>query len=420
MTHLPWLGETKYPTAAVSKLYQVTLGKMLQTSPSSATDIEVSYANSATVQWGGVSVSDMTTMWASQREAQFLSLKRGDLLVCEGGDVGRCAFVTADDHAIFQNSVHRIRSRYDSDVRYLYYVMQALHASEFLDVLTNKATIRHLTGEKFGSLVIPSPPFEEQRRIADFLDDETSRIDNVRASIQRATSLIEERRVAAVDELFASGGRFSTTRQTVRQPLRRVVEKWIDYRGATPEKVEFGVPLVTAGNIKDGSIDFDRGREYISSSQYHIWMRRGLPRVGDVLLTTEAPLGEIAMVSDPGIALAQRIILLRVNPVLVNPIWVYLYFRSSVGMFELSLRATGSTALGIKADRLRGVPIPIPAREDAEIRIAWLKKVSGKLDDVAQLRSRQLDLLVERRQALITAAVTGQLDVTTARSGVRV
>ena len=121
------------------------------------------------------------------------------------------------------------------------------------------------------------------------------------------------------------------------------------------------------------------------------------------------------MVTDSSIALAQRIILMRVDSSKVRSAWVYWYLQSPQGQYELFSRATGSTALGIKADRLYAVPIPVFAVEEMVSRLELFGRRLDIVESVSDLSRRQLTLLAERRQALITAAVTGQLDVTTAR-----
>ncbi len=86
----------------------------------------------------------------------------------------------------------------------------------------------------------------------------------------------------------------------------------IDYRGKTPRKTVSGIPLITAKIVKSGRIQVPS--EFISEDDYDSWMTRGLPRAGDVVVTTEAPLGEVAQLNGEKIALAQRIILLRGKP----------------------------------------------------------------------------------------------------------
>jgi type I restriction enzyme S subunit len=91
--------------------------------------------------------------------------------------------------------------------------------------------------------------------------------------------------------------------------LISLLDALIDYRGKTPKKTSSGVPLVTAKIIKGGRIlPFD---EFIAEDDYDSWMVRGLPQPGDVVLTTEAPLGEVAQLNDTKVALAQRVVTLR-------------------------------------------------------------------------------------------------------------
>src|SRR5262245_54792024 len=86
----------------------------------------------------------------------------------------------------------------------------------------------------------------------------------------------------------------------------------IDYRGKSPRKTAAGIPLITAKVVKGGRIL--PPDEFIDESDYDEWMRRGLPQRGDILVTTEAPLGEVAQLADDRVALAQRIIALRASP----------------------------------------------------------------------------------------------------------
>ena len=91
--------------------------------------------------------------------------------------------------------------------------------------------------------------------------------------------------------------------------LEDVIDKFIDYRGKTPDKKGSGIPLVTAKIVKAGKIL--PPNEFIAPEDYDSWMTRGLPEIDDIVLTTEAPLGEIALIKDKNVALAQRIITLR-------------------------------------------------------------------------------------------------------------
>lgn len=126
--------------------------------------------------------------------------------------------------------------------------------------------------------------------------------------------------------------------------LRRVIKRFVDDRGQTPQKMPSGVPLVTARNIKNRRIDFSVSEEFMAEELYDQWMVRGLPERGDVLLTTEAPLGESAQIEDPGVALAQRLILLKADKAKITNDYLKYHFAADSGRAELWSKATGSTA----------------------------------------------------------------------------
>ncbi|WP_432078595.1 hypothetical protein [Streptomyces sp. YPW6] len=317
--------------------------------------------------------------------------------------------------AVCSNFCARISPEPGVDPRFLAYTFAAAYDQGLTQSAIKQTTgIQNLDSGAFFRTPWAYPGTEEQTRIADFLDAKTITMVRLDSRIEIFLDLLSKRQAALLANAFSEDGSNESDCFQRVLPLRRIMNRWIDYRGATPEKTASGVPLVTAKNIRNGSIDLSASREYIAEDSYETWMRRGLPRCGDVLLTTEAPLGQVAVVVDPEVALAQRIILLRTDPEVCSPEWLYWYLRSPQGQAELQLRATGSTALGIKADRLRGVPIPLVHPALAEQR---LSAVRSQVDQIELLRSKlaeQRSLLAKRRQALITAAVTGQFDVSSA------
>ena len=81
-----------WPATQAKHVFDISLGKMLQPSPSTPDDVEAPYIKAINVQWNGISVENLQTMWASETEIEALNLEIGDLLVCEGGEVGRTAY----------------------------------------------------------------------------------------------------------------------------------------------------------------------------------------------------------------------------------------------------------------------------------------------------------------------------------------
>ena len=160
--------------------------------------------------------------------------------------------------------------------------------------------------------------------------------------------------------------------------LEEIIEKFIDYRGKTPQKTTSGIPLITAKIVKSGRIL--EPNEFIAKDAYNFWMTRGLPEINDVVLTTEAPLGEVALIKDEGIALAQRIITLRGKKDFVyNPFLKY-YFQSPTGRHNLESRASGTTVFGIKASILKKIPIRLPPLPEQKAIASVLSSLDDKID----------------------------------------
>jgi type I restriction enzyme S subunit len=157
------------------------LGKMLSPTAAGPDETEVPYLKALHVQWDQICLDDLPTMWAAPWEIEQLALHVGDLLVCEGGEVGRAALLRTQppDKYIIQNALHRVRGKEIGDLGFLAYCLKQAAEKGWFEVLCNRATISHFTVEKFSDLWLNLPSAEEQRRIAAFLDRETAQIDNL-------------------------------------------------------------------------------------------------------------------------------------------------------------------------------------------------------------------------------------------------
>ena len=170
--------------------FDIKLGKMLQPKPANLTDIEVPYLKALHVNWDKITTVDLPFMYASENEFEKFEVKNGDLLVCEGGEVGRSSILkTLKEPAIIQNALHRVRNSKLGKIQYFNYLLRNIADARWFEILCNKATISHLTSEKLGAIRIPLPPIEEQQQIAKFLDYKTGQIDQL---ITKKKALIEK------------------------------------------------------------------------------------------------------------------------------------------------------------------------------------------------------------------------------------
>jgi type I restriction enzyme S subunit len=283
----------------------------------------------------------------------------------------------------------------------------------------------------WASIPIIVPDLATQRRIADFLDRETARIDLLIAKKQRLVALLAGKRETLRDTAVCKGLSNDTevknsgvdwfgdvpTHWTVCR-FNRLVASKVDYRGRTPEKVDEGVFLVTARNIRDGKIDYERSQEYTTAEDWDKLSARGKPRIGDVIFTTEAPLGQIAQVDRTDVAFAQRIIKFGANNALVSNDYLAQFMMTASFQRSLQIYASGSTAAGIKSERLAHLFGLVPPKKEQTEIVQFVRNEIDRLDALEAPIHASVDRLKEYRSALITAAVTGQIDVGAyARSG---
>lgn len=173
--------------------------------------------------------------------------------------------------------------------------------------------------------------------------------------------------------------------------------KFIDYRGKTPKKLSAGVRLITAKNVKFGYLSL-QPEEFISEAEYKTWMTRGFPRIGDILFTPEAPLGNVAQVDlEEKFALAQRAICLQFHLSDISN-YLRLFLMSPSFQSLLSEKATGTTAKGIKASVLKELVVYIPPIEEQHRIVAKVDELMALCDQLEQ----QTEDSIKAHQVLVT------------------
>ena len=141
--------------------------------------------------------------------------------------------------------------------------------------------------------------------------------------------------------------------------MENALEAIIDYRGKTPKKADTGIPALSAKSVKNNYIDYN-ACYYISPEEYKRFMVRGKPQKGDILLTTEAPMGMVACLDRDDVAIAQRLLTLRGKENILDNNYLLYYLQSPIGQALLRARETGTTVTGIKQSEFKKIQISIP------------------------------------------------------------
>lgn len=377
---------------------EVQLGKMLQPATSSAQDIEVPYLRAGHLS----QVPDeLPRMWASPGDIAQYRVETGDILVAEGGDVGRVGFVPRSaSGALIQNSLHRVRPKGGRDRRFLAYVLEAVYLGDWLEVLCNKSTFGHLTVEKLTALRVPDPPAAEQRAIADYLDTETARIDALIAKKQRMIEVLERRSAATLDDRLSSLFRPDVPLVPLRYVLRERDRRAFGSETVLSVYRDYGV--IVKASRED---NFNKTPDDLSNYK--------IVRRGDVVVNKmKAWQGSLGVSSHDGIVSGDYLVCETTRADVTHD-YLHHLLRSPLLIGEYGVRSTGirPSQWRLYWDDFASIQIPVPSTsEQAELAEALEREyhLTRRLLDVVEA---SIDLLREHRQALITAAVTGELEV---------
>ncbi len=406
-----------WPTAPLRELADLCLGKMLDKNKNKG-QLRPYLAN-IDVRWGSIDLADLREMRFEDRELDRYGLRSGDIVMCEGGEPGRCA-IWKDQvpGMMIQKALHRIRARPSVDAKFLYYALFEMGQAGTLAPLFTGATIKHLPGEQLAKVVVPSPPLETQRRIASILGayDDLIEVNRRRVAIleQMARGLFEEwfvrfrfpghesvPMVETPEGLLPQGWKYA--------PIKDTYDGLYDGPHATPPPSADGPIFLGIGNVTEkGQLDLSSVR-HIAEEDFAKWTKRVTPDAGDIVFTYEATLNRYALIPQ-GFrgCLGRRLALIRARSIPGMNRYLFLYFfsenwRSVIAKNTLS----GATVDRVPLSRFPEFPVCLPPHE-----------IVASFDTVAQPMIAQIEGLVKAhstlaasRDLLLPRLISGQLSV---------
>ncbi|MBI5647503.1 MAG: restriction endonuclease subunit S [Ignavibacteriae bacterium] len=288
------------------------------------------------------------------------------------------------------------------EYKFLYYYLSSI--VELLESLGTGATFKELSGGKLKEVPIPLPHLTEQQRIVKILDEAFAGLANASANAEKnlknARALFESH----LNEVFTKRGE-GWVETTIGSENR-----FIDYRGKTPVKTSSGIRLITAKNVKMGYVQ-ESPMEFIAADNYQSWMTRGIPKKGDILFTTEAPLANVAQLDTDGkVAFAQRIIIMQPNAEKLDCTFLKYLLLSQPVQERIRTKGTGATVQGIKASLLKTIEISFPKiLADQKQIVAKLDALSEETQHLARIYTRKIFALAALKQSLLHQAFNGEL-----------
>jgi type I restriction enzyme S subunit len=379
-----------------------------------------------------VELSDPTIRNIPESDRLGRVLQQRDLLLEKsgGGELQPVGCVVLYDDprpAVCSNFVARVRVGEGMDSSFWRYFQAAAYAIR-LNTRSIKQTsgIQNLDQQQYFDERATFPPSSEQTAIATFLDRETAKIDGLVAEQQRLIELLREKRQAVISHAVTKGlNPHAPMEPSGIEWLGEMPENWETrtiakastkitngYVGPTRDiLVESGIPYIQATHIKGGRINFDD--EYFVTQEWSNSHAKSILAEGDVLIVqTGAGTGDVALVSKNEVGFnCHALIIIAPDKSLLQGTFLSAVLQSTYGQEKLSSIQTGAMHPHLNCGEVKFVEIPLPSlAEQAEI-VACIRDASDRFEELIVEAQRAIDLLQERRTALISAAVTGKIDV---------
>lgn len=428
-----WLNvlEPKFPRLALGYRYQVQLGKMLDEKQVTGNHLRP-YLRNVDVQWGRINTDALPQMDFDESDRQKFSLRRGDILVCEGGDVGRAAVwegVPGLEEVYYQKALHRLRplDAQEEHPRYMYWCLHAAAAQNaYAD--GGKSTIAHLPADAFRRVRFPKPARGQQESIANFLDEQTARIDALIAEKQDLLRKLSEYAYSRASSVMTLGLHSGAKLQKTSFPeLGSIPAHWqvkrLKFLGEVRsgvakgkdigEKATVSLPYLRVANVQDGYVDLtDVQNIEVAESD----AQRYLLRKGDVLMNEGGDNDKLGRGTvwegqiDPCIH-QNHVFAVRLYDLDLAE-WVARFTSTDAARSYFFLRSKQSTNLAsINQSNVRELPVPLPPAAERKAILEEVRSTAARVQALTLHVESHIERLREYRSSLVSAAVTGQLDL---------
>lgn len=282
---------------------------------------------------------------------------------------------------------------------------------------------------------IPLPPLAEQQTIARFLDAKTAQIDALIAKKRQLIDKLKEKRQALIARTVTRGLPPEAAKAAGLEPapamkdsevewLGEIPSHWkgmrskylcsavVDCKNRTPEYFDDGEYLVVrTTDVRDGQLTFE-GMLRTDEENFRIWTERGAPQKGDVVFTREAPAGEAAIFDGSvPMCLGQRMMYFRVDSKRLSSRYLLHWLYGSAAKGYISSMSGGSTVTHLRVGQVHDFPVATPPMSEQLAIADYLDDQNSVLDELTARTETAITRLTEYRQALITSAVTGKIDV---------
>lgn len=437
---IEWLGRIPvgWEKSLVKYFYNVTLGKMLQPQQKSEEDTLEKYLCSLNIDWQGVRTHLIKQMWFSKNEKIRYKLQYGDLVVNEGGDAGKATIWKEEiDDCYIQNAVHRVRGVNQNRNKFLYYWLFMLKSIQYIELICNKATIMHFTAEKFNNLLFLTPTLPEQQKIATFLDQKTGEFDTIIAQKGALIQKLEEGKKALISEVVTGKKRVSCHNgvwHLENRPESELKESGIEWLGRIPVGWEVSFVKyfynVTLGKMlqPQKKSEEDTLEKYLCSVNVdwkgirthlikEMWFSKNEKeryklQYGDLVVNEGGDAGKATIWKDEikNCYIQNAVHCVRGLKKNNNKfLYYWLFMLKSIKYIELICNK--ATIMHFTAEKFNNLLFLLTTLPEQQTIANFLDHKTEQIDETITQIKGQIEKLKEAKQALISEAVTGKIEI---------
>ncbi|WP_296231472.1 restriction endonuclease subunit S [uncultured Pseudomonas sp.] len=359
-------------------------------------------------------------------EMSVYEIRPNDLLVTMMGTAGRCKVVPeAISAGVMDSHLLRMRFGRKADPKFVELLIDKSNYVSHQVRLNGKGSIMHgLNSSIIKELLVALPSADEQASILSFLDHETARIDALIEEQQRLIELLKEKRQALISHAVTKGldptvpMKDSGVEWLGEVPAHWEVTKlgWIlnelTYGFTNPMPTEDDGPaMLTANDIGWGTVLYEQARSTSEIAFREMLTDKSRPKAGDLLLTKDGTLGRVAVHDGRPACINQSVALIRPDTRIMSSEFLCSLLQASCYQTKMIFDAGGTTIKHIYITILAKMNLAVPSLDEQQALLNFISSETCKFDRLTSEAEQVVNLLQERRSALISAAVTGKIDV---------
>lgn len=392
----------KAQTCPFGMIMTSCLGKMLDKAKNQGKPRK--YLRNINVRWFGFDLSDVQEMRIADDEVERYSIRKGDLVVCEGGEPGRCAIWSDEETVCFQKALHRIRFNEASDPRFYMYYLWMLAKSGMLAAYYTGTGIKHLTGESLKKLPVPVPPLLEQKRIVARIEELFSELDNGVETLKKTKQQLAVYRQSVYASVYEE------------KDMRPITDFFEISSGLTKNskrnELAIKMPYLRVANVYYNELDLSEIK-HIGVNESEI--QKTTLHKGDLLFVegngSKEQIGRVAIWDGSIENCLHQNHLIKGRPLgQMIPLYALFYLISAYGRKQILDVASSTSGLyTLSANKVRNLRIPFVDGDEQEKSVALIQSRLSACDSIEKTVDAALQQAESLRQSILKMAFEGGL-----------